>query len=91
MIKAAQDGAFAKRYIGVDFADVRYGEIARACGWHGERVERPEEITPALQRAAASGKPALLDVLVDAQANLAPPDLNTVVAIWMEGVKFPEY
>ena len=39
MIKAAQDGAFAKRYIGVDFADVRYDEIARACGWYGERVE----------------------------------------------------
>jgi len=91
MIKGAQDSAFGKRYIGVDFADVRYDEIARACGWYGERVERPEEITPALKRAAASGKPALLDVLMDAQANLAPPDLNTVVAIWMEGVKFPEY
>jgi len=91
MIKGAQDGAFGKRYIGVDFADVRYDEIARACGWYGERVERPAEITPALQRAAASGKPALLDVLVDAQANLAPPDMATVVAIWMEGIKFPEY
>jgi acetolactate synthase-1/2/3 large subunit len=91
MIKAAQDGAFAKRYIGVDFYDVRYDEVARACGWHGERVERPEEITPALQRATAAGKPALLDVIVDAQANLSPPDFGTVVAIWMEGVKFPEY
>ena len=91
MIKGAQDSAFGKRYIGVDFADVRYDEVARACGWYGERVERPEEITPALKRAAASGKPALLDVLVDAQANLAPPDMATVVAIWMEGVKFPEY
>jgi acetolactate synthase-1/2/3 large subunit len=91
MIKGAQDGAFGKRYIGVDFADVRYDEVARACGWYGERVERPGEITPALQRAAASGKPALLDVLVDAQANLAPPDMATVVAIWMEGIKFPEY
>ena len=91
MIKGAQDGSFAKRYIGVDFADVRYDEIARACGWYGERVERPEEVTPALQRAAASGKPALLDVVVDAQANMAPPDLATAVAIWFEGVKFPEY
>ena len=91
MIKGAQDGAFGKRYIGVDFADVRYDEVARACGWHGERVERPAEITPALQRATASGKPALLDVRVDAQANLAPPDMATVVAIWMEGIKFPEY
>jgi len=30
-------------------------------------------------------------VIVDAQANLSPPDFNTVVAIWMEGVKFPQY
>lgn len=91
MIKGAQDSAFAKRYVGVDFVDVRYDEVARACGWYGERVERPEEITPALQRATASGKPALLDVVVDAQANLAPPDMATVVAIWMEGVTFPQY
>ncbi len=90
MIKAAQDTAFAKRYIGVDFVDVRYDEMARACGWHGERVEDPEEITPALARAAQSGKPALIDVVVDAEANLAPPDVATVVGVWMEGVKFPE-
>jgi acetolactate synthase-1/2/3 large subunit len=91
MIKAAQDGAFAKRYIGVDFAEVRYDKMAEAAGWHGERVEDPKEITPALKRAVESGKPALLDVIVDGQANFGPPDFATAVAIWFEGVKFPEY
>ena len=91
MIKAAQDGSFAKRYIGVDFTDVRYDKMAEAAGWYGERVEDPKEITPALKRAVDSGKPALLDVIVDAQANLGPPDTATATAIWFEGVKFPEY
>jgi acetolactate synthase-1/2/3 large subunit len=91
MIKAAQDGSFAKRYVGVDFTDVRYDRMAEAAGWYGERVDDPKEITSALQRAVDSGKPALLDVVVDSEANLGPPDLATAVAVWFEGVKFPEY
>jgi acetolactate synthase-1/2/3 large subunit len=91
MIKAAQDGAFAKRYIGVDFVDVRYDKMAEAAGWYGERVQDPKEITPALKRAVDSGKPALLDVIVDGQANFNPPDLTTALNVWFEGIKFPEY
>jgi acetolactate synthase-1/2/3 large subunit len=91
MIKAAQDGSFAKRYIGVDFADVRYDKMAEAAGWYGERVEDPKQLTPALKRAVDSNKPALLDVIVDQQANFNPPDLTTAVNVWFEGVKFPEY
>lgn len=91
MIKAAQDSTFAKRYIGTEFVDVRYDRMAEAAGWYGERVEGPEDITPALARAVESGKPALIDVIVDAEVNLAPPDLPAVLGIWFEGVKFPEY
>ena len=91
MIKNAQDSAFAKRYIGVDFADVRYDKMAEAAGWYGERVEDPKDLTPALKRAVDSGKPALLDVIVDGQANFNPPDLTTALNVWFEGVKFPEY
>jgi acetolactate synthase-1/2/3 large subunit len=90
-IKAAQQTAFAGRYIGVDFNDVRYDKMAEAAGWHGERVEDPREITPALKRAVDSGKPAIVDVIVDGQANLFPPDFAPAVAIWFEGVKFPQY
>ena len=35
-----------------------------ALGGHGELVERPEELRPALERAAASGKPALVNVVI---------------------------
>ena len=90
-IKAAQQTAFASRYVGVDFNDVRYDKMAEAAGWYGERVEDPREIMSALKRAVDSDKPALLDVIIDGQANLFPPDFAPAVAIWFEGVKFPEY
>ncbi len=40
----------------------RYDKVVEALGGHGEYCERPEEIRPALDRAAASGKPALVNV-----------------------------
>jgi len=42
-----------------------YEEVAAALGCHAERVERPDELRPALERAFASGKPALVNVLTD--------------------------
>lgn len=43
----------------------RYEMIARAFGGYGELVDDPEEIVPALERAFASGKPAIVNVLLD--------------------------
>jgi acetolactate synthase-1/2/3 large subunit len=42
----------------------RYDKVVEALGGHGEFVERPEEIRPALERAVASGKPALVNVII---------------------------
>jgi acetolactate synthase-1/2/3 large subunit len=42
----------------------RYDKVVEALGGHGEHVTRPEEIRPALDRAAASGKPALVNVVI---------------------------
>jgi benzoylformate decarboxylase len=39
--------------------------IANSMGVHGERIVDPEEIKPAVDRAVASGKPALLDIIID--------------------------
>ena len=89
MIKATQMANYDAGYIGVDFDDVRYDQVAQACGCFGERVEDPNQIAPALERAIASGKPAVVDVLVDPWANLTPPDLETLDAVWMEGCELP--
>jgi benzoylformate decarboxylase len=39
--------------------------IATSMGVHGERITDPAEIAPAVQRAVASGKPAVLDIVID--------------------------
>jgi acetolactate synthase-1/2/3 large subunit len=55
----------------------RYEEMVQTLGGHGELVERPDELRPALERAFAAGKPALVNVLTDStvayprKANLA--------------------
>ncbi len=45
--------------------DTRYDLIMQGFGGYGERVEDPEQIRPALERAFGSGKAALLDVVLD--------------------------
>ena len=43
----------------------RYDEVVAALGGHGELVERPADLRPALERAFAAGRPALVNVLTD--------------------------
>jgi acetolactate synthase-1/2/3 large subunit len=43
----------------------RYDEVVTALGGHGELVERPADLQPALERAFAAGRPALVNVLTD--------------------------
>jgi thiamine pyrophosphate-dependent acetolactate synthase large subunit-like protein len=53
----------------VDHRFVRLDELARTMGAHGEFCERAEEIGPAMRRAFDSGKPALVQVVIDRQVN----------------------
>ncbi len=48
---------------------VRFDEIAKGFGAHGEYVEREEDIVPAIKRALASGKPAVIQVPIDEYVN----------------------
>ena len=43
----------------------RYDQVVEALGCHGELVERPQDVVPALERAFSAGKPALVNVLTD--------------------------
>src|SRR5436309_802467 len=45
-------------------APSRYDLMIEALGGHGEWVERPEQIRPALERALGAGKPALVNVRI---------------------------
>jgi acetolactate synthase-1/2/3 large subunit len=43
----------------------RYDQVVEALGCHGELVERGADVGPALVRALAAGRPALVNVLTD--------------------------
>jgi acetolactate synthase I/II/III large subunit len=45
--------------------ETRYDRLAEALGCHGELVSTPAELRPAVDRALASGRPAVVNVLTD--------------------------
>ncbi len=45
--------------------DIRYDKVFAEMGCHGEHVENPDDIVPALERAFKSGKTALVNVIGD--------------------------
>ncbi|MCA0452918.1 MAG: hypothetical protein LCI00_02955 [Chloroflexi bacterium] len=54
-----------ERAIATSLAPTRYDKIVEAMGGHGEGVEDPANIRPALERAFASGQPACVNVTLD--------------------------
>ncbi|MFW9831204.1 MAG: thiamine pyrophosphate-binding protein, partial [Candidatus Thorarchaeota archaeon] len=89
MIAGVQQLLFADRFYQVDFTDVRFDKVAKAMGCYGERVRKASEIQPALARAMDAKKPAVIDVIIDQEANLNPPELALLGSVWLEGCKPP--
>jgi len=54
------------------FSNVNFARIAEDLGCLGIRVERPQEIAPAIEKALAAGRPAVVDVMTDVRC--AAPD-----------------
>ena len=50
------------------FSPVDFSKVAASLGCLGIRVERPAEVAPALERALAAGRPAVIDVVTDHRA-----------------------
>jgi thiamine pyrophosphate-dependent acetolactate synthase large subunit-like protein len=63
--RAFQKEHYGGRTFAVDYNDVDFAALARVFGAHGERVEDPAALLPALKRALDSGKPAVVDVVID--------------------------
>lgn len=54
------------------FTDVDFARLATDIGALGIRVERPEDLAPALERGLAAERPVVIDVVTDIEA-VAPP------------------
>ncbi len=82
-IRDIQYGMFGGREIGTGFYrgdnqepyNPDFAALARACGVHGTTVTKSNDYKDALEHAVASGKPALIDVHVDAE--IRPPATGT--------------
>jgi thiamine pyrophosphate-dependent acetolactate synthase large subunit-like protein len=69
--RAFQQAHYGGRLFAVDYRNPDFAALARSFGAHGERVTEPQALEPALERALAAGKPALVEVEID-QNTLAP-------------------
>jgi acetolactate synthase-1/2/3 large subunit len=64
-IRMHQERAHPGRPIATDLVNPDFAALARAFGGHGELVEETEAFIPALERARASGKPAIVEIRFD--------------------------
>ncbi|HXQ40042.1 MAG TPA: thiamine pyrophosphate-binding protein [Candidatus Udaeobacter sp.] len=67
-IRMHQERHYPARTIGTDLVNPDFAALARAYGAQGETVTRTEEFAPALERALAAGKPALIEIRLDPEA-----------------------
>jgi pyruvate dehydrogenase (quinone)/pyruvate oxidase len=66
---------------GCELHNPDFARYAEACGGVGFTVERPEEIRPALERALVSGKPSIVEVVVDPFEPPMPPKVSVEQAL----------
>jgi len=68
-IRIPQVGLYgADAEVATRLAPTRYDKLTETFGGHGEHVERPTDLTPALERALGSGEPAIVNVMLDPDA-----------------------
>ena len=67
-IRMHQERDYPARVVGTDLKNPDFAALARAYDGHGETVEATEDFPGALERARASGKPAIIHVKTDPDA-----------------------
>ncbi|MCK6449645.1 MAG: thiamine pyrophosphate-binding protein [Alphaproteobacteria bacterium] len=79
-IRMHQERHYPGRVSGTAIQNPDFAALARACGGHGETVERTEQFADAYRRAASSGKPAIIDLKVDPEALTTRASLSEIRA-----------
>ena len=67
---------------GCELQEINFAKFAEACGGLGFTVEDPNEIRPTLEKALASGRPCVVEVVVDPNE---PPMPSSVTLAQAEG------
>jgi len=71
-VKEKQIKNYGGRVIGSDYSNPDFAQLAKLFGANGERIEKTEEIIPAMGRALKSDLPSVLDVMIDPDLFLPP-------------------
>jgi acetolactate synthase-1/2/3 large subunit len=79
-IRMHQERHYPGRVSATSLRNPDFAAYARAFGGHGERVEATRDFAPALERALASGKPAILHCLIDPEAITPSMSLSQIRA-----------
>ncbi len=74
----------AERMINADLGEIRFDELARSMGAHGERVARVAELAPAIERCLEAGCCSVIHVDVDPVEHMWAPGLDVFKAMHME-------
>jgi pyruvate dehydrogenase (quinone) len=61
---------------GVELTNPNFAKFAEICGGIGFTVETPDQIGPAIERALTSGKPTIVEVVVDPFEPPMPPKVS---------------
>jgi len=72
MVRQWQDLFMKHNYVDVALHSPDFVKLAEAYGMAAERVDREEEVGPALERANAHPGPYLIDFAVDPEENVYP-------------------
>jgi acetolactate synthase-1/2/3 large subunit len=67
-IRMHQERDYPGRVSGTGLTNPDFAAYARAFGGHGEKVEKTADFTGAFERARASGKPAIIEIMLDPEA-----------------------
>jgi acetolactate synthase-1/2/3 large subunit len=86
-IRMHQERDYPGRVSGTGLDNPDFTALARAYGAFGERVERSEDFAPAFERALGSGKPALLELMLDPEAITPDRSLSEIRAAALEAGK----
>lgn len=63
--KKNQIDYYSDRFVGTNLTNPDFAQLARDMGAEGYRVERPDQVRGAVEAAIASGKPAVIDAIID--------------------------
>ena len=74
------------RPVVTDLLSTRYDEVVHGLGGHGEHVVDPDELSPALERALKSERPALVNVQVQRAIS---PRAETAISRWKSQTTVP--